>query len=259
MAEHAARWLVFKVINRTCNCTDVLFTWRFKQTSGTCGDWWDYLQDEPVFNSACHPVHVITCLRFSIYGLVMLEVSGGRRNVYTDILLKPPGVVTFDPLWHTITANQFIWLIETTWWIDCGCIPTTFFPCSRTRGAKQSEPGVTRGQTPEAFPPPPRLQSNGAGSLLNLTSEWHLKWETAGAISCKGNTEARPLLHSVWWPSAQQGSWKDFKGTVSEPCWFHVLPSSFVTVLTTPAGQTVAAWLSCERQTEPSVFSWCLN
>lgn len=61
----------------------------------------------------------------------------------------------------------------------------------------------------------------------------------------QGNTEARPLLHPVWQPSAQQGCWKDFKGTVSEPCWFHVLPSSFVNVLTTPAGETAEAGLNC--------------
>lgn len=46
MAEHAACWLVFKVISRTCNCTVVLFIWWFKHTKGSSVDLMWLPQDE---------------------------------------------------------------------------------------------------------------------------------------------------------------------------------------------------------------------
>lgn len=66
--------------------------------------------------------------------------------------------------------------------IDCDSVQTPPFHSTEQRGPNNRNlTRGTRGQTPEAVPK--INQSRGEGLALNLASEWHLKWETAGAIS----------------------------------------------------------------------------
>lgn len=53
------------------------------------------------------------------------------------------------------------------------------FSCIQTKGPNNRNSGDL-GSDSQGIP-----ESTGAGSLLNLASKWRLKWETAGAISCK--------------------------------------------------------------------------
>lgn len=78
-------------------------------------------------------------------------------------------------------------------------------------------------------------------SCMWMTSEMR----HSGSCFLQGNTEMRPLLHPVWWPSAQQDGWKDFNGAVSVPRWFYVHPSSFVSLLTMPVPEAVNVGLNC--------------
>lgn len=67
----------------------------------------------------------------------------------------------------------------------------------------------------------------------------YTEWEKACTIS---HTEGLQQGYPVWWPSAQGGGWKTFKGKVSEPCWSHVLLLFFGIFLTMPTGNTVGRY-----------------
>lgn len=139
---------------------------------------------------------------------------------------------------------MFIWLIsklndlinrlqlQTDW----------FFLSSQTKKAKQSE-----------------SNSSDSGSADYLSLFWEClrsldpqssKWMTCEMRNSRcyflqGNTEAEPLLHPVWWPSAQQGSWKDFKGLYQSPAGFMSSHHPLLLLCRDCWGCTVTALLNC--------------
>jgi len=90
----------------------------------------------------------------------------------------------------------------------------------------------------------------GPGSLLNLQRGWHLKMGNSGCRFQQGNKERGPLLRPDWWPPAQQGSWKDFKGKWIEAPLVSCSPIGLCecsdhACCWDPSGRTGAASLNC--------------
>lgn len=166
IAKNVECWLALQVISLTFNCAIMLFIWGFKQIYITSVDLSNYKK---------------TCfLRITHFYILYFHIPYLQYTSLCFFFFFKKRWINDSPSCDIRVKRNCNIILTTVYWVQTKG-PNMKTLMTKWRGGGSNSQGN------------PKMDwSNGVGWFLNPACEWHLKWDTAGATSCK-ETQKRGL------------------------------------------------------------------